>query len=91
MITCRSCGLIDSYTTEQKGNNLVATCICGAYIQNIPTDKPRFYVGKYRGKAFDEIDDLSYLEWALGNMNSLNRRSQDAIKEQISRLKMLLK
>lgn len=91
MITCRNCGSIDDYSTEQKSNNLVATCnTCGKYIQNIPHDKPRMYVGKYKGQAIEEIDDVGYLEWALEKMSSLNERGKIAVRQQIQKLKFLL-
>lgn len=92
MITCHNCGSIDDFSTEQKSNNLVATCnSCGKFIKNIPTEKPAFYVGKYKGKQIDDIDDISYLQWAHDNMNSLNSRQRNAIKERINHLANLLR
>lgn len=89
-LVCRKCGLIDSYTTEQKQNNLVAHCSCGAFIKNIPTDPPKFYFGKYKGLEIERIDDVGYLEWARDNMNALNRRTYDAIVSRINSIKSLL-
>lgn len=91
MIVCNSCGLIDQYTTEQKSNNLVATCTCGAYIKNLPQDKPKFYFGKYNGKAVDEVDDLGYLEWYLRDIKKITSRMRAAIETQIKILKVLMK
>lgn len=90
MIVCNKCGLIDQYTTELKSNNLVATCLCGAYIKNLPQDKPTFYVGKYKGKAVDEVDDLGYLKWYRDNFQRQTQRMKEAIKAQIDRLSFLL-
>lgn len=92
MITCRQCGSIDDFTTERKSNNLVATCnSCGKFIKNIPTDKPKFYVGKYKDKLIEEVDDISYLQWAYDNMSSLNGRSKIAVKDRIHSLANLLR
>lgn len=92
MITCKKCGSVDDYSTEQKGNNLVATCnTCNSYIQNIPYDKPKMYVGKYKGRAISDIEDIPYLKWAHENMTTLSAHNRNAVKEQIHRLEMLLK
>lgn len=92
MITCTHCGSIDDFTTEQKSNNLVATCnCCGKFIKNIPTDKPKFYVGKYKNKNIEDVDDISYLQWAYDNMSSLNGRSKEAVKNRIHLLANLLR
>lgn len=92
MITCTSCGSIDDFTTEQKSNNLVATCnSCGKFIKNIPTDKPKFYVGKYKGQVIESIDDINYLQWAHDNMSSLNGRAKIAVKDRINSLANLLR
>lgn len=48
---------------------------CQSYIKNIPYDKPKLYVGKYKGIPIDEIEDFRYLKWALENLkNSVSIR-----------------
>lgn len=92
MLTCKNCGSIDDYSTEQKSNNLVATCnSCGKFIKNIAHEKPKFYVGKYKGIDIESIEDLSYLQWAHDNMSSLNNRSKTAVKDRINHLSNLLR
>ena len=92
MIICQSCGATDDFTTQQKSNNLVATCNkCGRFIKNLPVNKPRLYVGKYKGINIDEIDDLHYLQWAYDNISTLNARTKAAIKDRIYSLAIMLK
>lgn len=91
MITCKNCGSVDDYRVEQKSNNRVATCNhCDRYIKNIPHDKARIYIGKYKGKAVDEIDDLPYLNWLFDNVK-LNAHVAHAVGEQIRKLENLMK
>lgn len=90
-MVCKKCGCEGIWKQERKGNNEVAYCgRCGAYIQNISYDEPRFYIGKYKGKAIKDIDDLSYLKWAKETLR-LNERTRVAVDAQISSLSNLLK
>jgi hypothetical protein len=69
-----------------KSNQNTARCNeCDVFIKNIPYDKPRFYVGKYKGKSIDEIADINYLQWAEKKM-TLNTRTKDAIRHRISQI-----
>jgi hypothetical protein len=69
-IICKKCGLCNDYSSQLKSNNMVATCNgCGSFIKNIPHQKPKFYIGKYKDKLIEEVDDLSYLKWFLENTN----------------------
>lgn len=91
-VICNKCGSIDDYTTEQKANNLVATCNgCDSFIKNIPHDKPKFYFGKYKDIPIADISDLQYLVWARDNMNKINNRTRNAINDRINDLNSLLK
>jgi predicted amidophosphoribosyltransferase len=66
-IVCR-CGSVDDYRIIDKANNKMAYCNdCNAFIKNIPYKDPAFYFGKYKGHLIKTIEDLNYLEWALGN------------------------
>lgn len=90
-LVCKKCGAIDDYTTEQKSNNLVATCTCGAFIKNIPTEKPKFYFGKYKDNVIEDCNDLSYLIWARDNMNALKGRQKQAVLDRITSLTQMLR
>lgn len=89
---CKQCRTVDDYRTEVKSNNTTAYCnSCGAFIKNIPTDVPRMYIGKFKGLAITEINDLDYLIWAHDNMRALNKRQKDAVKDRIYNLQNLLR
>lgn len=91
-VICKQCGSVDDFRTEQKANNNCAFCnTCGTFIKNIPTDVPRMYVGKFKGKAIQDIDDLQYLKWAYDNMTALNARQKDAVKDRVYSLENMLK
>jgi len=47
------------------------------------------YVGKYKGIEIERIDDKGYLQWAHDNMQSLNNRQREAIKNRIYELNNL--
>lgn len=88
---CKKCGCSGIFRTEQKGVHLVAHCgRCDAYIQNLPTEAPAFYFGKYKGKKVIEVDDLGYLEWYLEKVTKITSRMRSAITEQIQKLKLLM-
>jgi hypothetical protein len=90
MIVCKQCGCIDNFRTEKKANNTCAFCNdCGSFIKNIPTEAPKMYVGKYKGIEIERIDDKGYLQWAHDNMQSLNNRQREAIKNRIYELNNL--
>lgn len=94
MITllCPKCRIEVEPVTELKSNQNTARCPnCDTFIKNIPYEKPKFYVGKYKDKAIEEIDDLSYLQWAVKNMSRLNTRTKDAINSRIAQLEFLAK
>lgn len=87
---CPNCRAEKEYVTEVKSNQNTARCFdCNTFIKNIPYNKPKMYVGKYKDKNIDEIDDLKYLDWAHRDMTSLNKRTKDAIAAQISKLKWI--
>jgi hypothetical protein len=90
-IVCNKCGLVNDYRTEKKSNNLVAYCNgCDAYIKNIPQDVPKLYVGKYKGIPISDIEDLSYLKWAVGTLH-LTSSVKMAVLSRISSLEYLSK
>ncbi len=83
-IVCAKCGSINDYHIIRKSNNEVAYCNgCQAYIKNIPHDKPKLYVGKYKGIPIDEIEDIPYLKWALGTLQ-LTTNIKMAIQSRIT-------
>lgn len=91
-LTCQKCNAIDDYYTEVKANNNVARCNqCDSFIKNISYDKPKLYMGKYKGIPIDEIEDLSYLKWAAANMVTIGKKIRDAIHSQISKLEYISK
>lgn len=88
-IVCQSCGLINDYAVHEKANNHCAFCNgCGRFIKNIPYKEPSFYVGKYKGRPINTIDDVSYLEWAQRTMK-LSAQLRDAINYQLDYLQNL--
>ncbi len=90
-ITCLKCGAVDKYYTELKSNNNVARCSeCDAFIKNISYEKPKFFVGKYKGKLIEEIEDMGYLKWAIKEMK-LSKSMRDAISDRISHFENLAK
>lgn len=88
-VVCTNCGLVDDYSTELKANNLVAHCNgCGKFITNIPYQVPMFYFGKYKGIPIASIEDLSYLQWAIKNIEKLSAHVREAIEHRISSLQI---
>jgi hypothetical protein len=93
-LICPKCGPIETeYYTELKSNNLVARCNkCGSFIKNIAQGtEPVLYVGKHKGKAVKDIDDLPYLKWAIVNMTTVKPKIKYAIQKQIDHLEHLAK
>lgn len=91
-VICTKCGSVNDYTTRQNGPHTTAYCnTCTAYIKNIPSAKPTFYVGKFKGTAIEEVNDLGYLIWANDNMTSLNARQKEACVDRIRSLSEMLK
>lgn len=89
---CPTCKDQREYHTELKSNQNTARCsVCDTFIKNIPYQKPSFWVGKYKGKAIDELDDLNYLQWAEKNMSNINARTKEAIRSRIAHLEHLSK
>lgn len=88
---CGHCDKQVGYYTELKSNQNTAWCNeCNGFIKNIPYSKPALYVGKYKGKPIDELEDLNYLQWAEKNMK-LNARTKEAIQSRIAQLEFLAK
>ena len=88
-IKCQKCGS-EEYYTELKANNNVARCSkCDTFIKNIPYEKPKLYVGKYKGIPIDEINDLGYLKWANEKMDKLSKSVRDGIQKAIDKLEYL--
>lgn len=91
LMICKKCGCEGIFRTEQKGVHLVAYCgRCDAYIQNLPTEAPKFYFGKYKDKYVSDVDDLGYLEWYLRDIKKITSRMKSAIEEQVRKLKLLM-
>lgn len=90
-LICPKCGSTTDYYTELKSNQNVARCNnCDSFIKNIPYQKPQLYVGKYKGMPIDEIEDMSYLRWALDKMK-LSAAIRKAIETRISSFEHLAK
>lgn len=86
LITCRKCGLVDSFYIIEKANHQMAYCSrCRAFIKHIPHSDPKFYFGKYKGHLVAAIEDLKYLEWALANIK-MAEAMRDAVRERINTL-----
>jgi len=91
-ITCTKCGSVNDYYTKQNGPHTTAYCnTCDNYIKNIPSAKPAFYVGKFKGTNIEEVNDLGYLIWARDNMTSLNQRQLQAVTDRIRSLSEMLR
>lgn len=90
-IKCPKCGALDKFYTELKANNNVARCSeCDTFIKNIPYQTEQvLYIGKYKGKRVSEVQDLSWLKWAEGNIKNLKPVQRTAILKQISNLENL--
>lgn len=92
MNTCTQCNHTGEYDVRENGPHLTAYCGgCGAYQKNLPKESPKFYFGKYNGKEVSKVDDLGYLEWYLKDVQKITARMRQAIKDQISILKLLMK
>ena len=88
---CSKCNDQKEYYAELKSNQNTARCsTCDSFIKNIPYQKPMLYVGKYKNKPIEELDDLSYLQWAEKTLK-VNARTMTAIKSRISQLEFLAK
>jgi len=88
---CPKCDEQKEFYTELKSNQNTARCItCNTFIKNVPYQKPALYVGKYKGKPIDEIEDLGYLQWAVKTLN-VNSRTKEALTTRISQLEFLAK
>lgn len=87
MLYCYNCQKDSLYDIVEKPPHHQAICrACGKYIKNLPHDEPRFYVGKYKGQAIKDLDDLGYLRWARDNMSTLSERLFIAIENRITEL-----
>ncbi len=90
-LICPKCGPTTDYYTELKSNQNVARCIkCDSFIKNIPYKKPMLYIGKYANVPIEEIEDISYLRWALGTLK-ISAGIRKAIEQQITRFEHLAK
>lgn len=88
---CPKCDEVVDVVTELKSAQNTARCFkCNHFIKNIPYEKPMLYVGKYKGKPIEEIDDLNYLEWAIKTLN-INQRTRDSLQSRIAQLQFLAK
>jgi len=88
---CPNCKDQKEYFTELKSNQNTARCLtCNTFIKNVPYQKPMLYVGKYKNKPIEELDDLNYLQWAEKTLN-VNSRTKDALRSRISQLEFLAK
>jgi len=85
-VICQRCGTTNEFYVVPSGPHLKAMCNhCNLYIKFVPQEKepPKFYFGKYVGKYIHEIEDMSYLRWAVTNM-SLKQHIRDAIQKRIT-------
>lgn len=93
-LICPHCVPIGTeYYTESKSNQNVARCLkCNTYIKNLSQNtEPTLYVGKYKGTAVKDIEDLPYLKWAVVGMTTLKQKIKDAIQKRIDQLEHLAK
>ncbi len=100
-VVCKKCGLVNDYRIiekpffskpviegEQAKFHKTAYCNgCDSYITHLSQNKPQmFYFGKYRNVPVDEVTDVNYLNWALGNIPKLSQKMKDAIGNRINQL-----
>ena len=86
-IICQRCNTANEFYVVPSGPHMKAMCNhCNIYIKFVPQQKeaPKFYFGKYVGKYVHEIEDMSYLRWALKDMKNMKQPMRDAIEKQIS-------
>lgn len=85
-IVCRSCGSINDYKVEEKGNHHCAYCNgCGEFIKNIGHQPDIFHFGKFKGKLVSEVDDRQWLEWAVETVK-MSPKLRTAVKAKIEKL-----
>lgn len=93
-LICANCGPIGTeYYTELKSGQNVARCNkCDRFIKNLPQGgEAVLYLGKYKGTAVKDIEDLPYLKWAKDGMTTLKPKIKDAIQKRIDQLEHLAK
>jgi hypothetical protein len=87
-VVCKNCGLVNDYHTRQNAQHLEAICNgCDKHIKFLPSKEPALYVGKYKGIPISKIEDLNYLQWALGTLK-LSAHVRTAIETQIRSLEL---
>lgn len=86
-LVCKKCFRKNEFTVE-KNLHFKATCVCGAFIGNIPTNKPaKIHFGKYAGREISSMtskEEVDYLKWALANMTSLSKKLIEEINKHLS-------
>lgn len=84
-LVCRRCGSINDFIVE-KNLHYKATCKCGSFITNLPTNRPvKLHFGKYAGRDISSMvqkEEVEYLKWILSNM-SLKQNIVDAINSHL--------
>lgn len=89
ILFCKHCLKNVTFTIVVKSNQQTAWCnSCGMYIKNIPYTEPRLFVGKYKEVPISEIEDISYLVWAILNLN-VSQRVKRALIERVNNLNFL--
>lgn len=90
-ITCLRCGTANEFYIEESGPHTKAICNhCNRYIKFIQKELPKLYVGKYKGIAISEIEDIGYLKWALATLH-LTSAIKMAIQSRITTFEHLAK
>lgn len=91
-IVCQQCGSVGDYRTELKANQLTAWCnSCGGFLKNIAQNKPKFYIGKYKGEFIHDVTDLQYLRWFKENIKKQPAAMRKALTDRISELELILR
>ncbi len=85
---CKYCSVEREIEIRISGKAHTAYCThCCNYLKNISYDVPRLYIGKYKGKAIEDIDDKQYLMWFILNINNIKPAQKEAIEKQLQKLK----
>jgi len=82
-LVCRRCNRVDQYKVS-KNIHYKATCVCGAFITNLSTNKPiTIHFGKYIGRELTSMtskEEIQYLQWGI-NSGAFSKKLTEAAIE----------